>query len=537
MHINVLRLFCSRRAEGMPVTNAENIINTKAVTYAMIIPCSSEYTDYLRDESRLLGNADAIVFPTSEQEVIGAVRYALEHGMSVTTQGARTGIVAGAVPDGGLVINLSRMQSVSDIRLDDMTGEGRLKVGPGVLLTEIRDAIAKQNLFFPPDPTETSASIGGMVASNASGALTFHYGSTRCWVESLRIVLADGDTISFKRGEFIAKGRSFSITTDSGRVISGDLPGYTQPDVKSAAGYCVTDNMDLIDLMIGMEGTLGIITEIGLRLIPVPGAINALTVFLPSEEAALKCVRILRGEDVDGFAPISVKPVGIEYFNADALNLLRRMKGENPAFEKIPVLKPGFHTAVYAEFHGSSDEELEEAVMSAMEPLMELGASDEDAWFATTARELEPIKAFRHAVPEAVNLLIDQRKRQCPDITKLGTDMSVPDDRLEEVIAMYNADLAENNLESVIFGHIGNNHVHVNILPRDMDDYRRGKSLYMTWAKQVVALGGSVSAEHGIGKIKAQFLQTMYGGAGIAQMRSLRNLFDPESMLNPGNLF
>ncbi|MEN6357969.1 MAG: FAD-binding oxidoreductase [Armatimonadota bacterium] len=502
----------------------------------MIIPYSNEYVDYLRDESRLLGSADAIVFPTSEQDIIDAVKYARKLGMSITTQGARTGIVAGAVPAGGLVLNLSRMQSISAV-MRNKSGDGRLIVQPGVLLTEIREVAAKHNLLFPPDPTETSASIGGMVASNASGALTFHYGPTRKWVESLRVVLADGDIISLKRGECVAQGRSFTITTDSGRVISGNLPNYTQPDVKSAAGYYVADNMDLIDLMIGMEGTLGVISEIELRLIPAPGEINALTVFLPSEEAALKSVRVLRGEKVDGFDPISARPVGIEFFNSDALNLLRRMKGEYPAFEKIPALKPDFHTALYAEFHGSSDEELEEAVMAAMEPLMELGASDEDAWFATTARELEPIKAFRHAVPEAVNLLIDLRKRQCPDITKLGTDMSVPDARLEEVISMYNSDLSEDGLESVIFGHIGNNHVHVNILPHDMGDYRRGKSLYMDWAKQVVALGGSVSAEHGIGKIKAPFLQVMYGDEGIAEMRSLRSLFDPESRLNRGNLF
>jgi D-lactate dehydrogenase (cytochrome) len=229
--------------------------------------------------------------------------------------------------------------------------------------------------------------------------------------------------------------------------------------------------------------------------------------------------------------------VGIEFFNSDALNLLRRMKSDNSAFENIPALKLDFHTAVYVEFHGSSDEELEEAVMAAMEHLTDLGVSEDNTWFATTERELEPLKAFRHAIPEAVNVLIDQRKRDCPKITKLGTDMSVPDAHLEQVMEMYNADLSENNLESVIFGHIGNNHVHVNILPRDMSEYEKGKSLYMKWAKQIVALGGSVSAEHGIGKIKAPFLRLMYGDDAIAQMRSLRILFDPELVLNRGNLF
>lgn len=502
-----------------------------------VIPWSSEYEEYLRDESRRTGTADSISFPTSEQDVIDIVKYAAEVGRPITIQGARTGIVAGAVPDGGLVLNLSRMKEIDGIRRDEKMSEAHLTVQPGVLLTEIRESIKKDNLFFPPDPTETSASIGGMVASNASGALTLHYGPTRNWIEAVRMVLADGDVISLKHGEYFAKGRSFSLTTESGRVISGDLPAYTQPDIKSAAGYYVADDMDMIDLLIGMEGTLGIITEIELRLIPVPGAINGLMVFLPDEKSAFKAVRILRGEEVDGIEPIPITAVGIEFFNSNALNLLRAMKSEYPAFEKIPAIKPNFHAAVYAEFHGASDDELEEVVMAAMERFMELGASDEDAWFATTERELEPIKAFRHAFPEAVNLLIDQRKRGCPDITKLGTDMSVPDEHLERVIAMYNKDLRENKLDSVIFGHIGNNHVHVNILPNSMDEYQLGKSLYMQWAKQIVSLGGSVSAEHGIGKIKAPFLRMMYGDEGIDQMRSLRALFDPKGLLNTGNLF
>ncbi|MHB9038122.1 MAG: FAD-binding oxidoreductase [Armatimonadota bacterium] len=498
---------------------------------------TSEYDEFLRDESRRVGSAESISFPTSEVEVIESVKPARECGRTITIQGARTGIVAGAVPNGGHVLNLSRMKTISEVRLDATTGEGRVSVQPGVLLTEIREAIAHDNLFFPPDPTETSASIGGMVASNASGALTFRYGPTRDWVESLRIVLGDGDTISIKRQDKFARGRSFSLMTESGQEILGNLPSYTQPDVKSATGYYIADDMDLIDLMIGMEGTLGVITEIELRLIPVPVAINGLTLFLPTEDSALKAVRILRGESVDGFEPITVLPVGIEFFNSDALDLLRQMKSEYLAFEKIPALRSDFHTAIYVEFHGSSDEELEAVVMAVMERLTQLGVNDEDTWFATTERELEPLKAFRHATPEAVNLLIDQRKRECPEITKLGTDMSVPDVHLEQVIAMYNADLRESGLQSVIFGHIGNNHIHVNIIPHDMAEYETGKSLYMKWAKQIVALGGSVSAEHGIGKIKAPFLKLMYGEDCIAQMRSLRLLFDPKLVLNPGNLF
>ena len=500
----------------------------------LIQPWSQQYEDYLRDESRRVGSADSISFPTTEAEVIAVIRQVRAQGGVITTQGARTGIVAGAVPQGGHVLNLSRMNAIGEVQRDETSGEGSVTVQPGALLDDLREAVEKAGLFFPPDPTETSASIGGMVACNASGAMTFHYGPTRDWVRSLRAALSDGETIHLKRGENRARGRSFSLTTDGGRVIAGQLPTYRMPNVKTAAGYFVADDMGMIDLFIGMEGTLGVITEVELRLIPKPQAIHGLTIFLPSEDAALKLVRILRGEPVEGLDAVASRPMAIEFLNSDALNLLRRAKAECSAFDSIPALKPHFHTAVYVEFHGENEEDVEEAVIRLMDTIMNLDGSDEDTWYATNDRELAPLHAFRHATPEAVNLRIDERKRACPELTKLGTDMSVPDAHLETVMAMYDADLADSGLESVIFGHIGNNHVHVNILPRDMEEYDRGKSLYLSWARRVVGLGGAVSAEHGIGKIKAPFLEIMYGEEGVAQMRALKLLFDPEGALNPG---
>jgi len=341
--------------------------------------------------------------------------------------------------------------------------------------------------------------------------------------------------LSIARGEHRAQGRAFCLTTDSGRTISGQLPTYTQPSAKSAAGYYVADNMDFLDLFVGMEGTLGIITQAELLLIPRPPAVLGLTAFLPSEDAALQLVRALRGEVGD--TPGSIRPVATEFFDSDALELLRRAKAETPAFESIPALGRHFHTAVYAEFHGNDDEMVEEAMLQVLDPLIAVGGSDEDTWAATSPRELEIARAFRHAVPEVVNLLIAERKRDVPGLTKLGTDMSVPDAQLEAAMAMYRAGLADAGLESVIFGHIGDNHVHVNILPRSMDDYERGQALYHTWAEQILAWGGSVSAEHGIGKLKVPLLQLMYGETGIAQMRELKARFDPDGLLNPGNLF
>ena len=149
---------------------------------------------------------------------------------------------------------------------------------------------------------------------------------------------------------------------------------------------------------------------------------------------------------------------------------------------------------------------------------------------------MEKLKTFRHAVPELVNATIDERRRRHPDLAKLGTDMSVPDARLGHILARYENDLAAAGLENLIFGHIGANHLHVNILPRTPADYAAGRDLYTRWAAQIIAWGGSISAEHGIGKIKRDLFRQMAGDAALARMRALKKILDPDTLLNPGNI-
>jgi D-lactate dehydrogenase (cytochrome) len=472
-----------------------------------ILDLSEEYMDYLHDESRREGHAGKICFPTAGNEVVQALEIARENNWSVTVQGGRTGITGGCVPEGGLILNLSRMNTIGKIEGD------RLTVQPCALLAAIRESLSGSDLFFPSDLTETTASIGGMVATNASGARSFKYGAVREWVQALEVLLPNGVTVRVERGIHKADGLDFALGG-----IQGALPLVGMPEgIKCSAGYLIRPDMDLVDLFIGAEGTLGVVTEVTLKLLPRPEQEYGLTAFFASEEEALPFVRYLREKS---------RPVAIEFFDFQALELLRRMRAENPAFAELPGLDPEFHTAIYFEF----DCEIPDAVAD------EAGRAL-DCWFAEGEREIEALKKFRHAIPEAVNMLIGERKKSIPELTKLGTDMSVPDDHLGNVMRMYHEGLADAGLEYVIFGHIGNNHVHVNILPRSMAEYERGKALYFDWARQVVAMGGSVSAEHGIGKIKTGFMELMVGAKGIAQMRSLKELFDPTGMLNPGNLF
>lgn len=514
---------------------------------------AEQYPDYLRDESRRSGRADTISFPLTEDDVRHVLSHAGAGGVTVTTQGARTGITGGAVPDGGHILNMGRMNRITGLKYDPQGDAFYVTVQPGVVLSELRKALhARQfditdwapsarealnrfvdagRFFFPPDPTETSASLGGMVACNASGACTFHYGPTRDYVRSLRVVLADGAVLDLQRGRERVAGRSFAVTTiDGARTIRGEIPSYRMPQVKNAAGFFARDDMDTLDLFVGSEGVLGVFSEIELRLLPEPVCRWGVMVFFPSEAAAVRFVKSVR------MTPPGQRPVAVEFFDAQALELLRRQKAAHAAFAWIPDMAADFHTAIYVEYHGDED-----SAMESLEVMSDLatraGGAADATWVATTESELERLKAFRHAVPESVNLLIDERRRTEPQLTKLGTDMAVPDEALDSVLALYHQGMGQAGLEYVMFGHIGNNHVHVNILPRSLRDYNVGKDLYMHWARRVVAMGGTISAEHGVGKFKVALLREMYGEAGIHQMRDVKRLFDPDGKLNRGNLF
>ncbi len=489
-----------------------------------------EFPDYLRDESRRVGSAESISFPTSASEIREHLAYVRAQEEPVTVQGARTGITAGAVPEGGHVLSLSRMKQIVSIRVGESAS---VVVQPGLSLAELRTAVREETrgtLFFPPDPTETSASVGGMISCNASGARSFFYGPFRRYVTALRVMLVDGSSLVLRRGISRAHKRRFEITTESGQNLRSSLPSYRLPAVKNASGYYVADEMDLVDLFVGAEGTLGIVYEAELRLLPNPPVQFGLLACLPDEESALAVVKQVRQRD--RALPEQGGLVAIEFFDHGALDLVQ----DEPA-----ALDLGHRQcegpALYFEYHGAGDDFVENRVSGLGQSLEEHGADLDNAWLASGDREMERLKAFRHAVPEAVNREIGERKKAAPDITKLGTDLAVPDDHLGAIMALYREGLARLGLEHVIFGHIGDNHLHVNILPRSADEYERGKTLYRAWTRAALRMGGTVSAEHGVGKLKRDMLEEMYGPPAIEEMRQLKNCFDPLGLLNRGNLF
>ena len=496
----------------------------------------TDYPDYLRDESRRIGRADSISFPETENQLKEDIAKARALNRPITIQGARTGVTGGAVPEGGHILNLSRMNKILDFRIDEASNEAYITVQPGVLLCDVQAAARKNKTlpdgpeyFFPPDVTENSAAIGGMAAAGASGAVSYFYGSTRDFVERIRVILTDGSALDLRRGKEKAKKRSFSMQTDTGRVIAGQLPSYNMPEVKNASGYFVKDNMDLVDLFVGSEGTLGVISEIELRLIPAPKARWMAIAFFPSEEISIRFVKSVRES--------TKKPVAIEYFGPLGLDLFREHRKDNPAFKEMPEIPSGALAAVYLEFHGDNEDIVEREVIEAAGIIEKCGGDSDAVWLASGGRDIERLKNFRHGIPEAVNMLIDERRKKTPGITKLGTDMAVPDNRLDDVMELYHKGLKERDLEYVIFGHIGDNHLHVNIIPSTIEEHASGRKLCLDWAEKIITMGGTVSAEHGIGKLKTDFLRRMYGDENIRSMQDLKKLLDPDNILNQGNLF
>ncbi len=510
----------------------------------LILPMSEEFRDYLHDETKTLGHADSISFPTTEDEVRALLAYHSTRGEKLTVQGNRTGLTVACVPSGGHIMSLDRMDRVLGLRIDS-EGTAFVRVQPGLSLGVLRRMILERDFkskdwdadstaalavfrklpaqYFPPDPTETSASIGGMAACNSSGAKTYRYGATRPYINAVRVALADGDMLSLSRGEVFAQGRNFRLTTESGRVIEGRLPEYTMPRCKNASGYYAEDDMDMLDLFVGSDGTLGVMTELELRLIPMPRVIWGVNCFFETEDSALSFVESCRSEG----KYISA----LEYFDCNALDILR---AHGDGGYPVPG---GYACMIYAEVHAPDDASATAQLRFIGRAMDGAGADCANTWAARSLPDRDRLLELRHKVPESVNALIAQRKLTDPAIAKLGSDMAVPDAYLRDVFAMYRRDLAEKGFQFAVWGHIGNNHVHVNVLPHSAEDMTRGKAMFMDWAARVVAMGGTVSAEHGTGKNKAAFLPVLYGEKGVREMAAVKAAFDPQCILGAGNLF
>ncbi len=500
------------------------------------------YAQYLQDESRMSAEGvEALHLPASAEQTAAAVRAARRTGHRVAVSGGRTGITGAAVPlEAEEIISLEALKRRPRVHRN-RAGEWVARVAAGTTLEELADALAHglceypdgkpdEPLFYPVDATEMTAQLGGTIVTNASGARTFHYGPTRRWVEWVKLITPDGRILELRRGEVRAiDGRLIYLREDGDRV-SLQVPDLPMPATKHTAGYYLKPDMDALDLFVGSEGTLGIVAEAELRLAPRPTNRLFLTQFVPDARTALHLVKALVEEP-------TLEPLALEYLGPRAVDLLRGIGRQTPAYMEVARLPADAQAAVYVEVPFETEPELDEVYQDLVAILEGLRLDPARSWAGFTEKDLEEMKRLRHAVPEAVNAIIGQRKADLPELHKVGTDMAVPLAALSEMMDAYHSRLDREQLDYVIFGHIGDGHVHVNILPSTAEELARAEDIYTEFAREAVRLGGSVAAEHGIGRIKKPFLAIQYSPEHIDAMRAIRHALDPDGLLNPGVLF
>ena len=434
---------------------------------------------YLEDASGFKGQADKVLVPATEAELLNIVAEASRERIPLTISGAGTGVTGGRVAQCGWVVSTEKFKRAE-------IESGRAIVGAGVSLEVLQAAAGRTNQFYAPDPTEWTASIGGTIATDASGSRSFRYGSTRKHILGLRVALMDGRVLNVKRGD----------------KVDFDVPEIPIPNTtKNTAGYRLKLGMDWIDLFAGSEGTLGIVIGAELRLLPKPADVLAGVVFLRDDDAALKAVEAWRG--LEGLRMI-------EYFDRNSLAFLRQRFSETPEDAGAALL--------IEQENGDIDYWADRA--------------PEDSWFAASEQDRERFRRFRHALPELVN---DTMRRR--GFLKLNTDFAVPLDRNREMLSYYHAGLRESGVDYVLFGHIGDAHLHVNVLPNSEAEFKGAQALLLDFARHAVELGGTVSAEHGLGKRKAHLLELQYTQAQIESMKAVKRRLDPEWLLNQGNVF
>ena len=429
--------------------------------------------DYSHDE---LGGTeswpDVVIKATSTNDVSNVMKYAWEHAIPVTPRGAGTGLVGSCVPmEHGIVLDLSLMNHILELDEDNLT----LTVEPGVLLMELAAFVEEHDLFYPPEPGEKSATIGGNISTNAGGMRAVKYGVARDFVRGLEVVLPNGDVVEF-----------------GGKV------------VKNSSGY------DLKDLIIGSEGTLGLVTKAILKLLPLPKKAISLLIPFPSLEAAI------------GTVPLIIKsktiPTAIEFMQREVIE---------DAEEYLGKAFPDKQSDAYLllKFDGNSVEEIEAAYANVAKLCLEQGALD--VLISDTEEREESIWKARGAFLEAIKgstTYMDE------------VDMVVPRNCVNEMVEYLHDLQKEAGLRIKSFGHAGDGNLHAYMLKDDLSDEEweaRVKNAMELVYKKARELKGQVSGEHGIGFAKKPYLQESLATDNIELMNGIKRVFDSKNILNP----
>ncbi len=443
---------------------------------------------YARDASGLKHVPEGLARPVSRDDVVELMRETARSGTPVTAAGAQTSTTGASIARAGLLLSLRAMDRVLDIDREARTA----RVEPGVLLDGLNRQLAGEALFFAPDPTsDETCSLGGAIACNASGPRTLMYGATRAHVRGLTVVLADGSVREF-----------------------------TRPRVeKNTVGYMPTH--DLVDWFVGSEGTLGVIVEAELALLARPARETGLGIPFPGPAEAIAFAREARRSR-------TIVPRCLEYFDAEAFRIARG--GGHGAATASGWGQDG-QVMIYTEDCTEGDLAIDEWLALAERH----GANDAELRVFEGEAAIREARRLRHAVPAAMH------ERTAPFLAqggrRISTDWAVPLEMVERAVLLANGFAVEaGHAPPVTYGHIGNGHPHQNWVAKDPDEVRALEAVVERTLRAVIAMGGTVAAEHGIGKLKARWLGLQAGKEQVALMRAAKHEFDPDGRMAPGNI-
>lgn len=511
----------ARPAEGAPTPNLA--IATDPVQLRAVLADAAAYPG---------GHASGLALPQSEADVAALVRSAAR----VLPVGAQSSLTGGATPRGDLVLSMARLDRIVGFVADDA-----VQVQAGVPLGRLQAWLAERGCFYPPVPAYNGAQVGGTIATNAAGPATFKYGATRAWVTALTVVLASGDVLDIARGACVApRGAAFVIDGAAGRV-AVPTPRYALPAVaKCSAGYHSAPALDLIDLFIGSEGTLGVVVAATLRVVrPAPQRCTAL-LFVPSEAHMLALAGALRAQARaawSGQAAAGLDSAAIEYLDRRSLELLR----EDGHDWRLAVVLPPAAGALLVDIElPPGDERAWLSARAALDALLEHQGLP--LAYELTRPDHAPraaqLLALRAAVPQSVNARVAAAKRNDARVTKAGADMIVPFERLGALLRLFHQGFGARGLDYAIWGHVSDGNLHPNAIPRTAADVEPAQEAILQAGLAVAALGGSPLAEHGVGRnaVKQALLAQLVGAQGMAEMRAIKAALDPTGKLAPGVL-
>ncbi len=458
-----------------------------------------EILSYLEDSSNFSGGkCEKVFIPENEQEILEIVNECNRQKMPLTVSGGGTGTVGGRIPLEGSVISLERLNGI--INIDG----NRAVLEAGSVVNDFLQRADNVRKFYPPFPTERNAFIGGNASTNASGEYSFRFGATRKYVLKLRMVTGGGKLVEIPRGRFFADDRGV-IRTD---FLTFEIPSYKTPEIKCSAGYFSKKNVDLIDIIIGSEGTLGVITQVEVLLIDKLPDRFIMIFFLPSEDRMFEFLSQVKKDFISDIYTL-------EFFDSASLSFLKN------DFPEIPPGTCGFY------IESTNTTELMERWLEISEKY-----NARDVWVGGEPKSYQRLIDFRHKLPENINAYFRKLK-----ITKISLDIAVPERNFKELVSFYRRFSGESGIQTVLFGHIGENHLHFNLFPADEREKTLARQIYISCIEKAISLGGTVAAEHGIGKIKYPYLKMMYGEKGIQDMVRIKKAFDPNGLIGRNNLF